>query len=115
MSIDSPLLDFELALRKERVFVTGHTGFTGVWLVRWLRQTGCEGAGLALEPATKPSLFAAANIASGIESTIGDIRDAAIPGAAIERYRPSVIIHLAAQPLVSHSFVNPIETFATNV
>src|SRR5262245_27269647 len=115
MSVDSSLLDFELALGKERVFVTGHTGFTGGWLVSWLRQIGCKVAGLALEPATEPSLFLVANIANGIESTIGDIRDPAVVRTAIERHRPSVIIHLAAQPLVSKSFVDPIETFATNV
>ena len=58
--------------------------------------------------------MSAANIADGIESTIGDIRDFAAVRTAVERHRPSVIIHLAAQPLVSKSFVDPIETFATN-
>ena len=113
-SSESPPLDFELALRGKLVFVTGHTGFTGGWLVSWLKRIGCDVAGLALAPATEPSLFAAANIADGIESTIGDIRDFATVRTAIERHRPSVIIHLAAQPLVSKSFVDPIETFATN-
>ena len=108
------LLDFEARLKGERIFVTGHTGFTGGWLVSWLNRIGCDVAGLALAPATEPSLFAAANIADGVESTIGDIRDFAAVRTAIERHRPSVIIHLAAQPLVSKSFADPIETFATN-
>jgi len=111
---ESPPLNFELALRGQRVFVTGHTGFTGGWLVSWLKQIGCEVAGLALLPTTEPSLFATANIADGIVSTIGDIRDFATVRAAIERHKPSVVIHLAAQPLVSKSFADPIETFATN-
>src|ERR1700722_760236 len=111
---DSPPLNFELALRGQRVFVTGHTGFTGGWLVSWLKQIGCEVAGLALLPTTEPSLFATANIADGIVSTIGDIRDFATVRAAIERHAPSVVIHLAAQPLVSKSFADPIETFAIN-
>jgi CDP-glucose 4,6-dehydratase len=114
MTINTDLLDFELALRGERIFVTGHTGFTGGWLVSWLRRIGCDVAGLALEPATEPSLFAAANIGDGIVSTIGDIRDLATVRDAIGRHRPSVVIHLAAQPLVSRSYVDPIETFATN-
>jgi CDP-glucose 4,6-dehydratase len=114
MSPKSPRLDFELALQGTRVFVTGHTGFTGGWLVSWLKQIGCDVAGLALSPPTDPSLYAAANIAGGIASTIGDIRDFAAVRAAVELQRPSVIIHLAAQPLVSHSFADPIATFATN-
>jgi CDP-glucose 4,6-dehydratase len=113
-SSESPPLDFELALRGKRIFVTGHTGFTGGWLVSWLKRIGCDVAGLALAPSTEPNLFAAANISEDIVSTIGDIRDFATVRTAVERHRPSVIIHLAAQPLVSKSFVDPVETFATN-
>ncbi len=114
MSSESLLLDFELALRGARVFVTGHTGFTGGWLVSWLKRIGCDVAGLALAPATEPSLFVAAGISDGIVSTIGDIRDFATVRDAIAGHRPQVIIHLAAQPLVSKSFADPLETFATN-
>lgn len=115
MSFDRSLLDFELALQGERVFVTGHSGFTGGWLVSWLKRIGCDVAGLSLEPATEPSLFVSAKIAEGVDSTIGDIRDFATVRTAIQRHQPSVIIHLAAQPLVSKSFADPIETFGTNV
>lgn len=114
MTIDPHLLDFEVPLKEERVFVTGHSGFTGSWLVSWLKLIGCKIAGLALEPATEPNLFFAANVAEGIDSTIGDIRDLTTVREAIERHRPSVIIHLAAQPLVSRSFADPVETFAVN-
>lgn len=114
MSHESPLLDFEHALHGKRIFVTGHTGFTGGWLVSWLKRIGCEVAGLGLEPATEPSLFVAADIMDGVASIIGDIRDFATVRDAIARHRPSVIFHLAAQPLVSKSFADPIETFATN-
>jgi CDP-glucose 4,6-dehydratase len=114
MSATSSLLDFELPLQGKRVLVTGHTGFTGGWLVSWLKLVGCDVAGLALAPATEPNLFTAADIAAGIASTTGDIRDFAVVRNAVERHQPSVIIHLAAQPLVSKSFADPIETFATN-
>ncbi|WP_198028157.1 CDP-glucose 4,6-dehydratase [Bradyrhizobium murdochi] len=114
MTIDPHLLDFEVPLKEERIFVTGHSGFTGSWLVSWLKLIGCKIAGLALEPVTEPNLFFAANVAEGIDSTIGDIRDLTTVREAIERHRPSVIIHLAAQPLVSRSFADPVETFAIN-
>src|ERR1700761_3218706 len=114
MKTDPHLLDFEAPLKGERIFVTGHTGFTGGWLVSWLKRIGCDVAGLALAPATEPSLFAAAGVADGIASDIGDIRDFSAVRTAVERHRPSAIIHLAAQPLVSKSFADPLETFATN-
>jgi CDP-glucose 4,6-dehydratase len=107
-------LDFEVALRGQRVLVTGHTGFTGGWLVTWLKQIGCVVAGLALAPVTTPNLFAAAHIGDGIQSVLGDIRDLSVVKAAIDRHKPAVIFHLAAQPLVSRSFVDPVETFSTN-
>jgi CDP-glucose 4,6-dehydratase len=66
---------FESVLSGRRVLVTGHTGFTGLWLVLWLRALGCDVTGLALPPDTEPNLFSASGIAGGIESRFGDIRD----------------------------------------
>jgi CDP-glucose 4,6-dehydratase len=114
MTSGSPLLDFEAPLQRKRVLVTGHTGFTGGWLVSWLKRIGCDVTGLALAPSTEPNLYGVADVAGGIASNIGDIRDFSMVRATVERCRPSVIIHLAAQPLVSKAFADPIETFATN-
>jgi CDP-glucose 4,6-dehydratase len=110
-----PPLDFESALAGRRVLVTGHTGFTGGWLTLWLGAIGCEVAGLALAPDTEPNLYTAAGIGDGIASTIGDIRDFATVQDAVARAEPEVVFHLAAQPLVSRGFADPIGTFATNV
>lgn len=106
---------FEAAIAGERVLLTGHTGFTGGWLALWLDALGCEVTGLALGPNTQPNLFTVANIGDRVRSRIGDIRDAAVVRQATEAARPSVVFHLAAQPLVSRSFAEPLETFATNV
>lgn len=114
MKRDCELLDFEVALRGQRILVTGHTGFTGGWLVTWLKRIGCEIAGLALAPATRPDLFTAAGVGEGIISTIADIRDLSAVRAAVASHQPSVLFHLAAQPLVSRSFEDPVDTFATN-
>jgi CDP-glucose 4,6-dehydratase len=105
---------FERSIAGRRVFVTGHTGFTGGWLVLWLRQMGCAISGLALPPNTEPSLFRAARIDDGMTSEFGDIRNFAAVNAAMDRADPEIVIHLAAQPLVSQSFDDPVETMASN-
>jgi CDP-glucose 4,6-dehydratase len=112
---ESSLPDFERALAGARVLVTGHTGFTGGWLALWLRAIGAEVTGLALPPRTQPNLFSAARVGEQLTSRIGDIRDFAAVTRSMADARPSVVFHLAAQPLVSHSFADPLETFATNV
>lgn len=106
---------FERSIAGRRVFVTGHTGFTGGWLVTWLKQLGCTVSGLALPPNTEPSLFTAARIEESIASEFGDIRDFAVVKNAMTWADPEIVIHLAAQPLVSQSFDDPVETFASNV
>jgi CDP-glucose 4,6-dehydratase len=97
------------------VLVTGHTGFKGGWLVTWLRRLGARVTGYALEPSTSPSLFVAANLHDGIQSIIGDVRDAGSVAAALHSGAPEVLFHLAAQPLVRVSYAAPVETFSTNV
>jgi CDP-glucose 4,6-dehydratase len=106
---------FESALAGQRVVLTGHTGFTGGWLALWLRTMGCEVTGLALPPRSEPNLFSVARIADGLDSQFGDIRDFAVVRRVVAEARPSVVLHLAAQPLVSHGFAQPLETLATNV
>lgn len=100
---------------KKRVFITGHTGFKGSWLSIWLQELGAEVCGYALKPVTDPNLFTIANVAAGMQSIIGDIRDLEKLSAAIKQFQPDIIFHLAAQPLVRYSYENPVETYATNV
>jgi len=98
-----------------RVFVTGHTGFKGGWLMGVLRQLGAEASGYALAPQTTPSLFDVARIDALGASTIGDIRDGASLDAAMAAAKPEVVLHLAAQALVRPARAAPVETFSTNV
>jgi CDP-glucose 4,6-dehydratase len=101
--------------RGKKVFITGHTGFKGSWLSLWLQQLGAQVAGYALQPPTNPSLFEVAQVGQGMTSIIGDVRDGTMLTNAMRQTAPDIVIHMAAQPLVRHSYVDPVETYSTNV
>ncbi|WP_251371302.1 CDP-glucose 4,6-dehydratase [Polynucleobacter sp. TSB-Sco08W16] len=102
--------------RDKKVFLTGHTGFKGSWLSLWLTSMGAKVTGYALAPNTTPNLFDILAIDSLIEkSHIADIRDLSSLQKVMSSANPDVVIHMAAQPLVRYSYVNPVETYATNV
>lgn len=99
----------------KRVFVTGHTGFKGAWLCRVLQLWGAKVYGYALQPPTKPSLFAIAGLSRGMQSEIGDVRDGAHLLQAMQNFQPEVVLHLAAQPIVKEGYAQPAYTYETNV
>jgi CDP-glucose 4,6-dehydratase len=98
-----------------RVLLTGHTGFKGAWTALWLESMGAQVTGLSLAPETNPSLFELLAPWTALQSIIGDIRDRSTVAAAVSAARPSIALHMAAQPLVRRSYREPVETFATNV
>lgn len=98
------------------VFLTGHTGFKGSWLSLWLAQMGARVHGYALEPDTNPSMFNALGLADLTASNhIADIRDTKTLFKAVAKSEPDVVIHMAAQPIVSYGYKKPFETFEVNV
>ncbi len=101
--------------KNKKVLITGHTGFKGSWLTLWLIQMGARVAGYSLEPNTDPSLFHILKLEHDIDHTIADIRDADKLQNAFDRFKPEIVFHLAAQPLVRYSFHHPKETYETNV
>jgi CDP-glucose 4,6-dehydratase len=101
--------------RGRRVLLTGNTGFKGAWLSLWLLELGAEVSGLAPGPPTDPSLYALAGLAADVPQDAIDIRDAAAVSAAVAARRPEVVIHMAAQPFVRRSFLDPRETYEVNV
>jgi CDP-glucose 4,6-dehydratase len=96
-----------------QVFLTGHTGFKGAWLGRWLQRMGAQVYGYALPPESSPNLFTM--LPELASSTLADIRDPARLKQALKDCQPEIVFHLAAQALVRRSYREPAETWSTNV
>lgn len=101
--------------QEKRVLLTGHTGFKGSWLSLWLQAMGAKVRGISLEPPTTPALFEVARVAEGMDHQIADLRNYEKVQTLVADFRPEIVIHMAAQPLVRLSYSQPIETYATNV
>jgi CDP-glucose 4,6-dehydratase len=101
--------------RRKRVIVTGHTGFKGSWLSRWLSELGANLVGVSDGVPTTPSVYQDAHIDRDLDSRKGDVRDLPFVRSVVESSRPDVIFHLAAQSLVRRSYRDPLLTYSTNV
>lgn len=106
---------YESELAGKRIFITGHTGFTGSWASIWLHRIGAEVCGYSLAPETSPNLFSLAKVGSLVSGVEADIRDFQELQDAMAAFKPDLVLHLAAQPLVRRSYKIPRETFETNI
>lgn len=99
-----------------RVFITGHTGFKGSWLTLWLNLLGAEVTGYALEPESKPNLHTLLGLSNLLKnSVIADITNPNLIESAMVNARPEIVFHMAAQPIVRRSYIDPYTTYLTNV
>ncbi len=99
----------------KKVFITGHTGFKGSWLSKIMIMAGAQVTGYSLEASTTPNLFDLLGLQNKMNSIIGDIRDLQKLKQTIENAQPEIVFHLAAQPIVRESYVNPVDTYSINV
>jgi len=98
-----------------RVYLTGHTGFKGSWMSLWLASMRATVHGYALPPESVPNLFTEAHVADRVEHEAGDVRDLGQLERSMSAFKPEIVFHMAAQPLVRRSYANPVETYSTNV
>lgn len=101
--------------QNKKVFLTGHTGFKGSWMLAWLHLLNCEVKGYALAPEHPEDLYHVIKGDTLCESIIADIRQKERLEHEILNFQPDFIFHFAAQPLVRRSYQNPLETYETNV
>lgn len=107
-------MDFN-CYKNKKVLLTGATGFKGSWLSLWLNNIGAEVLGYSLEPNTTPSMFEELNITAKIKNVFGDIRDRKKLEQVFNDFKPEIVFHLAAQPIVRLSYSEPINTYEINV
>jgi CDP-glucose 4,6-dehydratase len=100
--------------RGRPVLVTGDTGFKGAWLRLWLELLGAKVFGLALDPPSRPSLYALAQIHSDGRDRV-DLRDGDAVGDRVRAVSPEVVFHLASRSLVRPAFADPVGTYDVNV
>lgn len=106
---------FENIYQGKKVLVTGHTGFKGSWLTSWLLKLGANVVGFSKDIPTSPSMFEELRLEDKITHYLEDARDLATVREVIEKEQPEFVFHLAAQPIVSLSYSDPVETISSNV
>lgn len=99
----------------KKVIITGHTGFKGGWLSLQLQSLGVDILGIGLRPNGELNLYDQASVFSDMESIIEDIRNRDNIKNIFKNFNPDIVFHLAAQPLVRDSYMNPVETYEVNV
>ncbi len=93
--------------------VTGNTGFKGSWLNLWLNELGAKVIGYSLAPPTTPNHFQMLDLNN--ETIVSDVRVLQNIINAIDKHKPDIIFHLAAQPIVRYAYKRPLETYETNI
>ena len=106
---------FDNIYKNKKILITGHTGFKGTWLTTWLLKLGAEVIGVSKDIPTTPSMFEELGLESKIKHYMVDVRDLSKITEIMSLEKPEMVFHLAAQPIVSTSYIDPIETISSNV
>jgi len=101
--------------KNKKVLITGHTGFKGSWLSQILINFGAVVVGYSLKAGTQPNLFEALNLDKNVKTYFEDINNFKKLKEVIEKEKPEIIFHLAAQAIVRTAYDEPLKTYETNV
>ena len=107
-----PIKDF---YSNKKVLITGHTGFIGSWLTKWLTMLDAEVCGYSIDTPSRPNMYDLLNLGDSVVDIRGDIRNREAVQKAMLNFNPEIVFHLAAQPIVFESYDDPVETFDINV
>lgn len=99
----------------KKVLVTGNTGFKGGWLSTWLLKLGANVYGISKDVPTEPAMFEELQLSGRVSHTMLDVRSLERLCGLIAEIKPDIVFHLAAQPIVSLSYLEPVETFSSNI
>ncbi|MDE6685985.1 MAG: CDP-glucose 4,6-dehydratase [Lachnospiraceae bacterium] len=99
----------------KKVLLTGHTGFKGSWMTKILLDMGAEVCGYSMESPTEPGLFQLLELYKDVDAVPRDVRDLDMMMSVFAEFKPEIVIHMAAQPIVRESYRNPVYTYETNV
>lgn len=106
---------FSNIYKNKKVLITGHTGFKGSWLTSWLIRLNADIVGISNDIPTKPSMFELLNLKNKVKNYKFNISNLELLKKTILDEKPDFLFHLAAQPLVSKSYIEPNKTILSNV
>ncbi len=110
------MTDFDLSFYKgKKILITGHTGFKGSWMSVMLVNAGAEVIGYSSCSKKEPGLFNICGVQNQLHHIKGDVRDLPAILSTMDQYKPEIVIHMAAQPIVRDSYRDPVGTYSTNV
>ena len=109
-------MDFDISFYKgKKILLTGHTGFKGSWMSVILANAGASVIGYSTCSKSETRLFDICRIKDQITHIKGDVRDLPSLLKIFDKYKPEIVIHMAAQPIVRESYKDPVGTYSTNV
>jgi CDP-glucose 4,6-dehydratase len=109
------LVMFNNVYKDKKVLITGHTGFKGSWLTTWLLKLGANIVGVSKDIPTTPAMFNELGLEGKIKHYQEDIRNIEAMLSIVAEEKPDFLFHLAAQPIVSTSYEEPLDTISSNV